>query len=161
MVLSRNILEGQRFDRGTEFFRIADIHHLWVIADLHENEARSIPPGTHVHAALPGSPDVFDGTVSDVLPQFDPATRTLKLRIEVENTAYLLRPDMFVDVRGAVHLPAAIAVPVDAVINTGLQQAVFVRNGEGMFERRDVRKFRPVSPLEFEIGRTGNWASLI
>ena len=43
----------------------------------------------------------------------------------------------------------------------GLQQAVFVRNGEGMFERRDVRKFRPVSPLEFEIDRTGNWASLI
>ena len=46
---------------------------------------------------------------------------------------------MFVDVSCTVHLPPAIAVPVDAVVDTGLQQAVFVRNGESMFERRDVR----------------------
>jgi Cu(I)/Ag(I) efflux system membrane fusion protein len=139
IVLSRNIWEGQHFDRGTEFFRIADIHRVWVVADLHENEAGSIPPRTRVRMELPGSQEFFDGAVSDVLPQFDPATRTLKLRIEIENTAYLLRPDMFVDINSAVHLPPAIAVPVDAVMDTGLQQSVFVRNGDGTFERRSVR----------------------
>jgi Cu(I)/Ag(I) efflux system membrane fusion protein len=139
MVLARNIWEGQRFDRGTEFFRIADIRHIWVIADVYESDAGSIAARAHVRVTPAGRQDAFDGVVSDVLPQFDPNTRVSKVRIEVENAAYLLRPDMFVDVAYAAPLPASITVPVDAVIASGLHETVFVRNGEGAFEQRVVR----------------------
>jgi Cu(I)/Ag(I) efflux system membrane fusion protein len=139
IVLARNTWEGQRFDRGTEFFRIADISHIWVVADVYESDAGSIAARARVRVTLPGRQDAFDGVVSDVLPQFDPNTRVSKVRIDVENAAYLLRPDMFVDVAYTVQLPPSLSVPVDAVLATGLHQTVFVRNGEGAFEPRVVR----------------------
>jgi multidrug efflux pump subunit AcrA (membrane-fusion protein) len=73
-----------------------------------------------------------------VLPQFDPSTRTLKVRIEVENPDYALRPDMFVDVQFPLNLPPALTVPADAVIDSGLRQTVFVDHGDGYFEPRRV-----------------------
>jgi multidrug efflux pump subunit AcrA (membrane-fusion protein) len=57
--------------------------------------------------------------VSNVLPQFDGATRTLKVRLEADNPGYLLRPDMFVDVELPVKFPSTIAVPADAVLDSG------------------------------------------
>lgn len=76
--------------------------------------------------------------MSQVLPQFDPATRTLKVRLEADNPGYALRPDMFVDVELPIGFPATIAVPVDAVVDSGLKKTVFVDRGEGFFEPRQV-----------------------
>ena len=74
-----------------------------------------------------------------MLPQFDPATRTMKVRLEAENPGLALRPEMFVDVEVSVDYPPAIAVPVEAVLDSGLRKTVFVERGEGRFEPREVR----------------------
>jgi YHS domain-containing protein len=76
--------------------------------------------------------------VSTVLPQFDPNSRTLKVRLELDNPGYTLRPDMFVDVEFPVTLPAALTVPADAVLDSGLRKMVFVDRGNGYFEPRKV-----------------------
>ena len=76
--------------------------------------------------------------MSQVLPIFDPATRTLKVRLELDNPDYLLRPDMFVDVDFPVKLPPSVNVPVDAVLDSGLKKTVFVDRGNGYFEPRKV-----------------------
>ena len=49
--------------------------------------------------------------MSDILPQVDPVTRTFKVRLEMDNLDYTLRPDMFVDLEFPVNLPAAVTVP--------------------------------------------------
>ena len=97
-----------------------------------------VQPGVKVRATLPNQNKTLWATVSDILPQFDPVTRTLKVRLETDNPDYALRPDMFVDVEFPVNLPATVTVPVDAVLDSGLKKTVFVDRGNGYFEPRKV-----------------------
>jgi len=138
LVLQRNIFPGQRFDRGTEWYRIADLSRVWVLADAFENEAEYFKPGTRARVSLPYQKKVFAATILDIPPQFDIASRTLKVRLEVDNPGFLLRPDMLVDVEFLVTLPPAITVPADAVLDSGLKKTVFVDQGNGLFEPREV-----------------------
>jgi membrane fusion protein, copper/silver efflux system len=137
-VLARNVSPGQKFDRGAEWYRIADLRRVWVVADVFENDARYIRPGMSAQVTLRTQGKTLVARISDVLPEFDAATRTLKVRLEVDNPGYVLRPDMFVDIELPISLPPTIAVPADALLDSGLKRAVFVDRGEGAFEAREV-----------------------
>lgn len=138
-VLSRNLSPGQKFEKGAEWFRIADLKRVWIVADVFENDAQYLQPGARAQVSLPNQETGLGAKVSEVLPQFDAATRTLKVRLEADNPGYLLRPEMLVDVALPVNLPAAIAVPVDAVLDSGLKKTVFVEQSAGRFEPREVQ----------------------
>jgi Cu(I)/Ag(I) efflux system membrane fusion protein len=104
-----------------------------VIADVHEADAAMVRVGDPV-VIEPSN----GGRVSYIFPQADPQTRTLKARIDVENPGFVLKPEMFVNVRlGAAH-PARLAVPEDAVIDTGSRTIVYVDKGQGAFEPREI-----------------------
>jgi Cu(I)/Ag(I) efflux system membrane fusion protein len=137
-LLTRNITLGERFQRGTELYRIADLSHVWVLADIFENESRHFRPGVVAKVSNPAQNRTFQARVSDVLPQFDATSRTLKVRLEADNPGYALRPDMFVDVEFPVRLPPALFVPVEAVLDSGTKKTVFVARGNGFFEPRRV-----------------------
>jgi Cu(I)/Ag(I) efflux system membrane fusion protein len=137
-ILSRNVSPGLRFDRGTELFRVADLSQVWILADVFENEASFFKPGMRVKMELPYQKKTLYARMSDVLPQFDPATRTLKVRLEADNPDYAMRPDMFVNVELSASGPPAIIVPVDAVLDSGLKKTVFVDRGNGFLEPRQV-----------------------
>ena len=137
-IIARNVSPGQRFDKGTEWYRIADLSRVWVLADLFRNEAEYVRPGMQVRVTLPETKKTLTAVVSTVLPQFDATTRTLKVRLELDNLGYVLRPDMFVDVEFLVTLPSALTIPADAVLDSGLRKTVFVDQGNGFFEPREV-----------------------
>jgi membrane fusion protein, copper/silver efflux system len=141
-ILSRNVSPGLRFDRGVEFFRIADLSRVWILADIFENEAALFQPGLRVKMELPYQKKTLYGKMSTVLPQFDPATRTIKIRLEADNPGFNMRPDMFVNVEMPVSGAAAIIIPGDAVIDSGLKKTVFVDRGNGYFEPRQVETGR-------------------
>jgi len=138
LVLARNVFPGLRFDRSTELFRIGDISHVWIQADVFEQEEQHLKPGTVVRVSMPTQQKTFQAKVSRVLPQFDGTTRTLKVRLETDNPGYVLRPDMFVDVEFPIALPPTIAVPADAVVDSGVKKTVYVDKGNGVFEPRKV-----------------------
>ncbi len=138
VVIARNAVPGMRFDRGSELFRVADLNHVWVLADLFGREARYVRPGQRARVFAEGSPKSVPAKVTASLPQFDAASRTLKVRLELENAGYILRPDMFVDVELPVTLPPALTISADAVIDSGLNTSVFVDRGNGLFEPRRV-----------------------
>jgi Cu(I)/Ag(I) efflux system membrane fusion protein len=140
IVLSRNVSLGQCVGAGTELYRIADLSRVWVLVDTYENEARHFRPGNTVHVHYQGRE--FPARVSSALPQFDPATRTLKVRLEADNPGYALRPDMFVDVDFSVRMSSSITVPAEAVLDSGLKKTVFVDRGNGYFEPRKVETGR-------------------
>ena len=98
VVLSRNLTLYQWFKAGEEFYDIADIGRVWVYADVYEDEVMHIRPGMEVKVRHEQMGKTFDARVSQVLPLFDPVAKTLKVRLDVDNTQYDLRPDMFVDV---------------------------------------------------------------
>ena len=137
-ILARSVSPGQFVSVGNELYRIADLSRVWVAADLFQNEAEYVKPGIKVKVVQPQQKKEFYATASNVLPQFDPNSRTLKVRLELDNPDYLLKPDMFVDVEFSVRLPAALSVPVDALIDTGTKKTVFVDRGNGFFEPRQV-----------------------
>ena len=138
-VLARSISPGQHFEHSTEFYRIADLSHVWIVADILGNEAQHFRPGTAARVVLKGEGKALTAHVSDVLPQVDPSTRTLKLRLEADNPGFTLRPDMFVDVELPVAKAAGLAVPADSVIDSGREQRVFVERSPGVFEPRNVQ----------------------
>lgn len=138
-ILGRNISPGMHFDRAMEFYRIADVSRVWIVADVFGTEAQNLRPGTVARITLSESGKTYTARVTNTLPQVDPSTRTLKLRLEAENPGLTLRPDMFVDVDLPVARPSGLTVPVDAVIDSGREQRVFVERDNGVFEPRSVQ----------------------
>jgi len=137
-ILVRKVSNGLRFAKGDEMYRIADLNRVWIMVDVFEQEEKYLRPGDRVRVTVPNQGTEVTAQVTNVLPQFDPDSRTLKVRLESDNPGFRLRPDMFVDVALPISEPSAITVPADAVIDTGLKKRVFVDRGNGYFEPRDV-----------------------
>lgn len=138
VLLARNVNAGQKFDKGMEWFRVASLGKVWIVADLSEADAALARPGATARVSVPGRAEPLTATVSRVPPLFDPMSRTLKLRLELDNPGGALRPDMFADVELAVTRPASLAIPVDALVDAGVRKTVFVEAGEGTYEPRQV-----------------------
>lgn len=129
-----------RADSGTPIVTVADLSRLWVLADVFERDLASVVKGGHAEvrvAAWPGR--TWEGKVSYVGDVVDPQTRTVKVRIEVENPDRKLKPEMFarVTLRGGAAEPS-LAVPSQAVVSDGAASAVVVALGEGRFQRRII-----------------------
>jgi Cu(I)/Ag(I) efflux system membrane fusion protein len=138
-VLARNVSTGQKVERGNELYQIADLRRVWVVADVFGADAEVVQPGAIAEVSVPGRSASLRARVSsDVRPQFDAGGQSVKLRLEVDNPGFVLRPEMSVDVDMLVTLPRSIAVPVDAVLDSGLKKTVFVERSAGVFEPRQV-----------------------
>ena len=138
-ILARNVTPGQHFDRYTEFYRIADLSRVWIEADVFDSQLRGIQRGAIARITLLNQTKTLSARVSDVLPQVDPANRALKLRLEADNPGLDLRLDMVVDVELPAPASAGLTVPVNAVIDSGGEQRVFVESSDGVFEARAVQ----------------------
>lgn len=138
VVLERSVSDGQRFEKGDELYRVADLAHVWVLADVFESQADAVRPGGMARVSARHRQREYEARVSNVQALFDETSRTLKVRLEMDNPGYALKPGMFVDVDFPVSLPPAVTVPVEAVLDSGLRKVVFVDRGNGYFEPRRV-----------------------
>ncbi len=134
------VREGMTVMAGAPLFRINGLNTIWVNADVPENLSSLVRPGNAVEARTPSLPEtVFKGKVSAILPEVNPATRTLKARVELANPGGRLVPGMFATVN---FTPAArkdvLTIPTEAVIQTGKRNVVMVAQGDGKFMPVDV-----------------------
>ena len=137
VVMEKTALQGMRFAPGDTLYRIADLTNVWVLADVFEQDLALVRAGQDVTVAITAYPDAaFPGKVTFVYPTVNPATRTVKVRVEVTNPAMLLKPDMYATVGISTSAAAAqaLAVPESAVLDTGRTQAVLVERTPGRFE---------------------------
>jgi membrane fusion protein, copper/silver efflux system len=139
VVLARDISPGQRFDRGMEFYRIADLSKVWIVADVFGDEAQWYRPGARVQATVRELGKTLNATVGKTPPFFDPASRTLSLRLEAGNPGLELRPGMFVDLEFTTPAPRGLSVPEDAVLDSGMRKIVYVETSDGVFEPTPVQ----------------------
>lgn len=135
------VREGAAFMPGAPLFRINGLKTVWVNAQVPEAQISMIPMGSTVEAratAWPGA--TFKGRVVALLPEVDPQTRTLPVRIVIDNPESKLAPGMFVSLElvGPAGQPQLV-VPSEAVIMTGERSAVIVARDDGGFDVADVR----------------------
>lgn len=137
-ILTRSITPGLHFERNAEFYRIADLSKVWVVAEVFEQEAPYLRPGGAAQVVLREEGRRIPARIAESLPQSEVGGGTVKLRLEVDNPGYVLRPDKLVDVELPVSLPPAVTVPVDALVDSGARARVYVEHGEGVYEPREV-----------------------
>ena len=138
IILERSISPEQRFDKGAELYKIADLTKVWILADLYSGEAKTLKPGTKVKVTVRELAKTIYATVGQNPPLFDPASRTLKLRLEADNPGSVLRPDMFVDLEFTAKVPAGLSIPQESVLDSGRQKIVYVETSDDVFEPRPV-----------------------
>ena len=97
IVIHKNVFEGSYVETGTRIYTIADLSHVWVKLDAYESDLAWLRYGQKVEfqaEAYPG--ETFKGTVAFIAPVLDAKTRTVKVRVNVENQDGRLKPGMFV-----------------------------------------------------------------
>jgi membrane fusion protein, copper/silver efflux system len=146
IVLDRSVVPGMRVMPGDVLFRIADHTSVWAMADVAERDLGAVAAGQQVTVRARSYPDkTFTGKVALVYPHLNASTRTVRVRIELPNRDMLLLPDMYVETEIETgNAKPVLAVPEDAVIDSGDRRLVIVDKGEGRFEPRPV-----------EVGRRG------
>ncbi len=129
-------LEGSGFDART---LLVGGEHVWVYARVYASDLGLVQSGQRVTITTPAEPGAtWDATIAAVDAIVDPTTRTARVRIPVTAPGVMLRPETWVHVVIAVTLGESLAVPADAVLDTGTQQLVFVVDPEGRFTPRRV-----------------------
>jgi Cu(I)/Ag(I) efflux system membrane fusion protein len=131
--------QGRRVMVGDHLVDIADLSVVWVWAQFYQDELPMLKRGlpmTVTTSSYPG--EKFNGKISVIDPFINDALRTGRVRIDVENADLKLRPDMYVDIELTMDMGEGLAVPVPAVLPTGLHNIVFVDKGEGKLEPRFV-----------------------
>lgn len=139
-VIEKHVQEGQYVNEGDWLFHLADLTRLWIFADIFEEELPLVEVGQQVRITVRSFPnEEFDGKVSFIDPVVDKTTRTVPVRIEVENPQRRLKPGMFARIRFQKKMGEKLAVPANAVMWSGKRQVVIVKQGAGMFQPRQVR----------------------
>ncbi|MCC6530974.1 MAG: efflux RND transporter periplasmic adaptor subunit [Burkholderiales bacterium] len=141
VVVEKPALKGMRFMPGDALYQISDLSALWVLADVFEQDLALVQPGQSARItvdALPGR--VFNGRVAFLYPTLAAETRTGRLRIELPNPGGVLKLGMYAGVEIAAGQGSKrLAVPISAVIDSGVRRIVLVQRGEGRFEPREVK----------------------
>ncbi len=140
-VLEKNIVEGQKIMGGMPLLKIANLSNLWLISDIYEYELSKINLGSKANINynfMPGKS--FFGKVSFIYPTIDPKSRTVKVRIDVNNNSGELKPEMFanVEVEGKT-LGTYPVVPENAIIRSGMKNIVIISLGDGKFKPQEVK----------------------
>lgn len=141
-VIHKTAWQGSYVGRGANLFTIADLDALWVLADVYEYDAPWIVKGQRATVQLDYlRGEVFETTVDYIYPTLDEQSRTLRVRLKLENLDEVtLKPGMFATVRIYTRpVENALLVPPSAVIHSGVRDVLFVAKGNGQFEPRDVR----------------------
>jgi membrane fusion protein, copper/silver efflux system len=147
-VTQKMAVQGMRVMAGEKLFDIVDLSSVWIVADIYEYELPLIKVGQTARIGLSYFPGKeFSTQVDYIYPSLASETRTAKVRFTVPNPEDELKPQMFTNVEIKVSLGNRLAVPSEAVIDTGERQIVYVDKGDGYFEPREVRTGLKVDEL--------------
>ena len=139
-VLKKDALQGMRVMPDKELYTIADLSTVWVNADIYEYDLADVREGQRATISLSYFPArTFAGKVSWISPVLDEKTRTAKVRLEFANREFILKPEMYANAEIEIDAGRKLAVPDEAVLDSGLRKVVFLDKGQGRFEPAEVK----------------------
>lgn len=139
-VTMKDVVEGEQIVPGKTLMELSDLSRVWLMVDVYEQDLAWVGVGTNAHVALPyDAGRTITGTVDYVYDTLDPATRTVKARVTLDNPGLLFKPGMYatVTLQGGV-MPALPVIPEEALIRTGTGAIVVLAMGDGRFRPVEV-----------------------
>jgi RND family efflux transporter MFP subunit len=160
-VIKKYLVEGEYVEEGTRLYDVADLSTVWIEAQIYEDELAFVRGGEGLPVSATTkafSGRTFEGKVAFIYPHLDAATRTLKVRFDMDNAQHDLRPGMYATVRlqvpvtrldllppdakakqkQAYHAGQVLAVPERAVIDAGSHKFVYRESEPDVFEALEV-----------------------
>lgn len=138
-ITERNALPNMYAEPSTKLYTVADLSHVWVYAQIFQNDVGRVKPGDVVQITVDSYPGrTFSGQIEEILPQVDMTTRTVRVRLAIANPGLKLKPGMFVNVDVKSSLGRQLVVPASAVFQSGTRQLVFLNHGDGNLEPKEV-----------------------
>ena len=142
VVVERGVTLGQMIDPAVTTFVIMDLRQVWIQVDVYERDLAQIQVGGKVAALVKAWPErVFVGTIAAIGAVVEARSRTIKVRVVVDNVDGALKPGMFATVKVAGSTGEArdgLFVPAAAVQRDGAASIVFVPIGDGQFQLRKI-----------------------
>ena len=138
-VLERMALPNAFVQPEMKLYTVADLSSVWAYAQVFQEDAGKFKPGDAAEISVDAYPGrIFHAHVEQIVPQVDPTTRMLRVRMDVSNPGLLLKPGMFVNIQ--LHGPASrqIVIPSSAVLHSGSRDLVFMDHGNGLLEPREI-----------------------
>jgi len=140
VVQSVPVEQGKGVGIGNMLVEVADLSVVWVWAEFYENELPMLKVGQKIDITAKSYPgEKFEGTISLINPFLDEAKRTAKVRIDIPNPDFKLRPAMYVNAELAMDMGEGLTIPVSAVMPTGTRNVAFVDKGGGKLEPRIIQ----------------------
>jgi Cu(I)/Ag(I) efflux system membrane fusion protein/cobalt-zinc-cadmium efflux system membrane fusion protein len=138
-ITERNALPNLYVQSDTKLYTIADLSTAWVYANVAQTDVGRLKPGNSATVTVDAYPGrKFTGRIDQILPQVDPMTRTVRVRLVFRNPGIVLKPGMYVTVTVDVPLGKQLVIPSSGVLQPGTRQIAFVDHGEGYLEPREV-----------------------
>ena len=132
--------QGKSVKVGDMLVEVADLSVVWDWVEFYENELPMLKVDQKIDSTAKSYPgEKFEGTISLINPFLEEAKRTAKVRIDIPNPDFKLRPGMYVNAELAMDMGEGLTIPVSTVMPTGTRNVVFVNKGEGKLEPRIVQ----------------------
>ena len=132
--------QGKRVMVGESLVSVADLSTVWLWAEFYENELTMVCEGQTLDITATSYPGKkFKGTISLVNPFIEEMKRTAKVRVDIANEDFLLRPGMYVNAELEMDMGEGLVIPLSAIMPTGLRSYVFVDKNAGKLEPRLVQ----------------------
>jgi len=138
-VTFKSVLQGTYISPEMELYTVSDLSRVWVWAEVNEDEIPLLTLGQHARIEVAAAPGSREAVVAFLQPTLSPQTRTLRVRFDLANANGVLRPGMYATVRLEKPLGEVLALPDEAVIDTGVRRIVFVEVEPGRFQPREVQ----------------------
>ena len=143
-VIEKHVTLGEMTDPESTLFTIANLDVLWIILDIYEKDLARIELGQEAEIYVTAFPDdEFKGQITYVSNVVEEDTRTIKVRVEIDNSKRMLKPGMFATSKIVTGEPEEIlTVPLSAIQRLEDKEVVFVNKGGSLFECCTVKTGR-------------------
>jgi len=139
-IIEKNIVAGSAAKVGARLLRLADLSTVWVDGEVYESDLPWLKVGMEAIITLPELPDnSYTATVTYIDSVLNPLSHSAAVRVQLNNTDGLLRPNMYANMDLQVDLGERMIVPEQAVIYSGDQRIVFIDKGEGRLLPRKIK----------------------
>lgn len=160
-VVERRVTQGQVVQPSEIMFSVADLSRVWVVAEVPEQQAAAVRPGQNIQVEIPALGQQLTAKLIFIADTVNPATRTVMVRSELDNSDRSLKPAMLATVLIEGRPTERLAVPSGAVVRENNKDYVFVEVSAQQYRLTEVAAAAPIGDMRPILGGVAEGARVV